>query len=152
MTVAHQHPGGLRFQSQVLNPGRARARMIVLSSRLSFWGGFDPKTGIIIDQHHPEAGVCVAGMALVLPGSRGSAGTPAGVAESLRVGRGPAAIIVSAVDVNIMIGAAVATKLYQLDVPVVAVNNDDYPMLVSGHHVTISEDGSVMVQAGVADQ
>lgn len=151
MTIEVGAPASLRFQSQVLHPGNTRARIVVLSSELSFWGGFDPKTGIIIDQHHPEAGICVAGMALVLPGSRGSAGTPAGVAESLRVGCGPAAILVRGVDVNIMIGAAVATKLYQLDVPVVAVSDDNYPMLVSGDFVAISEDGLVTIDAGPAD-
>ena len=31
---------------------------LVTHQPLSFWGGYDFKTGTIIDKHHPLAGVC----------------------------------------------------------------------------------------------
>lgn len=142
---------GLQFRSQVLHAGSARTRTVVLDEELSFWGGYDPNSGRIIDQHHPQAGVCVAGLALVLPASRGSAGTPAGVAESLRVGRGPAAIIVHAADVNIAIGAAVAARLYKLNMPVVALARDDYAMLQDDQHIDIRDDGLVTISDHAGD-
>ena len=100
------------IRTTVLNPGRCRARAPVPDEPLSFWGGFDPVHGIIVDHHHPQRGTCLAGKVLVMPGSRGSAGTPAGVAESIRRGSGPAAVLLGSADVNIAIGAMVADRLY----------------------------------------
>ena len=81
------------FETTVLNPGDALANTLVLDDSLSFWGGFDPKTGRIIDQHHPQCGQSISGKVMVLPRSRGSAGTPAGIAESIYRKTGPAGII-----------------------------------------------------------
>ncbi|NIP76669.1 MAG: DUF126 domain-containing protein, partial [Xanthomonadales bacterium] len=72
-------------------------------------------------RHHPQCGSEIARQVLAMPGSRGSAGTPAGVAEAIRRGRGPAAILLGARDVNIAIGAMVAARLYGLRVPVVMI-------------------------------
>ncbi|MEE8455432.1 MAG: DUF126 domain-containing protein, partial [Limibaculum sp.] len=85
---------------------------------------------------------------LVMPGSRGSAGTPAGVAESIRRGTGPAAVLLGTADVNIAIGAMVADRLYGSAVPVLAVAPEDYPRLRSGDEIAIAVDGTVTIAAG----
>jgi predicted aconitase with swiveling domain len=136
------------IRATVLNPGQCRARALVLDEPLSFWGGFDPVRGVIVDRHHPQRGECLAGKILVMPGSRGSAGTPAGVAESIRRGTGPAAVLLGTADVNIAIGAMVADRLYGSAVPVLAVAPEDYPRLRSGDEITIAVDGTVTVTAG----
>ena len=76
----------IEINARVLIPGSARAQAMVLDEPLSFWGGFDARTGTIVDRQHPQCGCCVAGMFLILPESRGSAGTPAGIAEAIRGG------------------------------------------------------------------
>ncbi len=138
------------IRATVRNPGRCRARALVLDEPLSFWGGFDPVRGVIVDRHHPQRGTCLAGKVLVMPGSRGSASTPAGVAESIRRGTGPAAVVLGSADVNIAIGAMVAERLYGIAVPVLAVAGEDYPRLRSGDEITIAVDGTVTVTAGLA--
>lgn len=134
----------MKIHAQVLHPGRARAQALVLDQALSFWGGFDPATGEIIDRHHPQCGVCVADRALVMPGSRGSAGTPAGVAEALRRGCGPAAILLPGHDANIATGALVAARLYGLAVPVLAADGLD--RIADGAALEIGEDGVIAVR------
>ena len=131
------------IRTTVLNAGQCRAPVLVLDEPLSFWGGFDPVHGTIIDQHHPQRGACLAGSVLVMPGSRGSAGTPAGIAEAIRRGVGPAAILLGAADVNIAIGAMVAERLYEHATPVLAVAPEDYPRLRTGDEVAIAMDGVV---------
>ena len=42
------------IRTTVLNPGQCRARALVLDEPLSFWGGFDPADGTIVDRHHPQ--------------------------------------------------------------------------------------------------
>ncbi len=138
----------MTIRTTVHNPGRCRARALVLDEPLSFWGGFDPVHGTIVDRHHPQRGECLAGTILVMPGSRGSAGTPAGVAESIRRGAGPAAVLLGSADVNIAIGAMVADHLYGGATPVLAVAPEDYPRLRSGDEIAIAVDGTVTVTAG----
>lgn len=116
----------------VLNPGTARGPLLKLSEPLSFWGGFDPTNGRILDRNHPQAGQQIAGTILALPGSRGSAGTPAGLAEAMRTGVGPVAVLLPAPDVNITIGAQVADHLYGTSTPVWLIAQADFDKLSSG--------------------
>ncbi|MDX1402589.1 MAG: DUF126 domain-containing protein [Kiloniellales bacterium] len=135
----------------VLNPGKAEGEILLLDESLSFWGGFDPHEGRIIDRQHPQAGYSIAGKVLVMPMSRGSAGTPAGVAESLRKGKGPKAIILRQPDVNLSVGVMVAAKLYGCGIPVLAAMSHDYSRLRGGMLVSINQDGRTLAQPPMPD-
>ena len=140
---------GVAFQAVVLNPGECRAPVLVLDEPLSFWGGFDPVNGTVVDSHHPQRGASMAGKVLVMPGSRGSAGTPAGIAEAIRRGVGPVAVVLGTADVNITIGAMVADRLYGGSTAVLTVGPGDYGRLKTGDEVAIGLDGVVRVGAAV---
>jgi predicted aconitase with swiveling domain len=131
----------MTLRTTILNPGRCHAAALVLGEPLSFWGGFDPTSGVIVDHHHPQRGECVAGKVLVMPGSRGSAGTPAAVAEAIRRGTGPVAVVLGAADANIAIGAMVADRLYGGTTPVLVVAPEDYQGLRTGGKIAITADG-----------
>ena len=141
----------IEFKARVLNPGKAGAQAMVLDEALSFWGGFDAQTGIIVDQHHPQKGSCVAGRFLVLPESRGSAGTPAGIAEAIRRGVGPAAIALGKADVNVAVGAMVAAVLYGVEIPVLVISEAQRARLGSGDRVETDRDGHVRVSGSKLD-
>jgi len=140
----------IEITAQVLNPGSARAEAMVLDEPLSFWGGFDARTGTIVDRHHPQRGSCVAGMFLILPESRGSAGTPAGIAEAIRRGVGPAAIALGTADVNVAVGAMVAAALYGVEVPVLVIADADRARLRSGDRVEADREGRIRIMSAVA--
>lgn len=133
------------LQGQVLNPGEAAGTARVLSEPLSFWGGFDPASGRVIDRRHPQAGAELAGKILVLPESRGSAGTPAGVTEAVRRGTAPLAFVLGKADANVTAGALVAAALYGREVPVVALAPEDFRRLRSGDRLTVARDGRVTI-------
>ena len=136
------------IRGAVLNSGAGAGAVLALDAALSFWGGFDPATGTIIDQHHPQAGHEVGGRILVLPHSRGSAGTPAGLAEALRLKTGPAGIILAGDDVNIAVGAMVAGALYHISCPVIRLEAKDYACAAAAEHAAIAADGAVRIQPG----
>jgi predicted aconitase with swiveling domain len=148
--VAQRYLGASRLSSfeisaRVLNRGRADGEALVLDEALSFWGGFDARTGTIVDQHHPQRGHCVAGRFLILPASRGSAGTPAGIAEAIRRGVGPAGVALGRADVNVAVGAMVAAALYGIDVPVLVIGDADRARLRSGDRVEADLDGRLRI-------
>ena len=98
-------------------PDRAEtsASELRLSEPLSFWGGVDPQTGRIIDQSHPQVGESIAGKVLRMPHSRGSSSSPSVLAECLRLGTGPTAIILDQPDPMVTLGTAVARILYGIE-------------------------------------
>jgi uncharacterized protein len=131
------------IMATVLIAGSAKARALVLDDTLSFWGGFNPDNGEIIDVHHPQYREKVGGTILCVPESRGSAGTPGGIAETLRNGTGPVAFILAKSDVNIAIGTQVANKLYDLKIPVVEVSLLELQTISPGEILSIDESGQI---------
>ena len=68
--------------------------------------------------------MCVVGRRLILPGTRGSTGSPGVLVDAIRRGNGPAAIVLPAPDMTVMSAVAVARLLYGIDVPV-SIGSDD---------------------------
>ena len=131
----------IEIAASVLIEGEASGDALVLDDALSFWGGFDPADGRIIDVHHPQYGQPVSDRILFIPRSRGSAGTPGGIAETLRNGSGPRAFVLGERDVNIGVGVLVANRLYDLRIPVLQIPLDAMRKVKSGRSVQISSDG-----------
>jgi predicted aconitase with swiveling domain len=128
---------------QVLHPGIAQGPVLLLDEPLSFWGAFDPRTGIIIDIHHPQRGQNLKSKILMMLESRGSGSAPGGLAEAIRLGTAPAGIILTKPDINLAIGAAVAETLYGKPCPVLAVSAAEFLELSRSADLHISHDGTV---------
>ena len=135
----------MTVQGTILNPGAASGPTLVLTEPVSFWGAFDPRTGKIVDTHHPQQGTALGGSILLLPETRGSGGTPGGIAEAIRRGTGPLGIILITPDINLAVGAQVAAALYGRACPVIAVREADYHALVKCPRLIIGPDGSITV-------
>jgi hypothetical protein len=114
--------------------GDAEAPALVLSTPLSFWGGVSATSGEIIDRSHPDLGKSVKGRVLVMPSGRGSSSASSVLAEAIRVGAGPQAIILAHADPILTVGALVARSLYGLVCPVVVCPIEG---ISSGDHVRI---------------
>jgi len=59
-------------KGRTISPGKARGEAIVSRTPLSFYGGIDPKTGIVIEKGHEIGGQCVKDKILVFPQGKGS--------------------------------------------------------------------------------
>jgi uncharacterized protein len=131
------------MKGTVLNAGSASGPALVLTEPLSFWGAYDPRSGKIVDTHHPQSGAYLGGRILLLKETRGSGGTPGGIAEAIRRGTAPLGIILVTPDINLAIGAAVAAKLYNTQCPVLSVTASDYETLRKLSHITIHANGTL---------
>ena len=56
----------------ILQAGPAQGAILACDVGLSFWGGVDPETGLIIDALHPHYQQSITGKILMMPSSRGS--------------------------------------------------------------------------------
>jgi len=120
-----------------LVPGEATGEIVRLDSPLSFWGGYDPVAGVITDPSHPQHGLSLAGKIVVMVHGRGSSSSSSVLAESLRLGTGPAALVLTEADQILVTGALVAHLLYRTECPVVVAT---VPHDASGIW-RVSEDG-----------
>jgi predicted aconitase with swiveling domain len=131
---------------RVLVGGHGSGQALVLDEPLSFWGGLDAETGRLVEERHPQAGATVAGRVLVMPGGRGSSSSSSVLAEALRRGTGPVAIVLAEPDEIIVLGALVPNLLDGSAFPVVTLDAAGYALIRTGDVVTVSDDGRVAVE------
>jgi predicted aconitase with swiveling domain len=117
--------------------GRGRGRVLRLDEPLSFWGGLDPETGRIIDRRHPQAGEIVTERVLAMTAGRGSSSSSSVLAEAIRIGTAPAAIVMLEPDAIVALGALVAAELYGISIPVIVVPFDEFQTVREGATVAI---------------
>lgn len=120
-----------------MGSGVSAATALVLEEPLSLWGGMDPATGEVIDAHHPQVGATVRGRVLVMPSGRGSSSSASVLAEAVRAGTAPAAIVLGEPDLILSIGAAVAEELYGVRVPIVVLPPADLEAIVDGQPIDL---------------
>lgn len=104
---------------EVLVEGQATGEVVVMESPLSFWGGYDPRAGVVIDAAHPQHRESLSGKIVAMPHGRGSSSSSAVLAEALRLGTGPAAIVLGEPDQIVVTGVLVARMLYGVECPVI---------------------------------
>ena len=129
------------MSGRLIAPGRARAPALVLDEPLSLWGGLDPATGRVIELRHPQHGATVTGRVLVLPAARGSSSSASVLAEAVRAGTAPAAIVLGEPDLILALGAAVAEELYGIQIPILVLPADDLAAIRDGATVDIGSEG-----------
>lgn len=130
-----------------LVPGEAAGEALVTRAPLSFWGGYDYRTGEIIDRRHPLAGQNAAGRVLVLPYARGSSTTTAVLLEALWAGTAPAAILTTGAETFFALAAIVAGEMFQRTIPVVVLQESDAAALRTGMRLSVERDGTIAVEA-----
>ena len=138
---------GLVICGRALVPGAARGTALVSREPLSFWGGFDQKTGEIIDRRHPLSGEVATGRILAVPSTRGSSTTTAVLLEAVRLGTAPAALITKGADTFLAVASIVADELYGRSLPVIALDRASFEKLETGQQLCLGEDGRIVVGA-----
>ena len=131
------------IRARLLTSGSAEGPVLSLDEPLSFWGAFEPRSGVILDVHHPQRGACVKDTVLVMTETRGSGSAPGAIAEANRLGTAPVAIILAEADINLAVGAEVAAALYGRRCVIACVSVDELERLRGARRLAIDTDGVV---------
>ncbi|MFT4745041.1 MAG: putative aconitase with swiveling domain [Nitriliruptoraceae bacterium] len=123
------------IEGRTLTPGTVTAPVLVLDEPLSFWGGMDPHDGRIIDRNHPQHGLSLTGMMVVMAAGRGSSSSSSVLAEAIRLGTAPAALVLGEPDAIVALGALAASELYGVALPVVSTAS--WRALMTGQTATV---------------
>jgi len=115
--------------------------LLKLAEPVSFWGGVDETTGRIIDQHHPQFGVCLAGTALLMGAARGSSSSSSTLLECVRLGTAPAMLLFTERDTILAVGVAAAWEIYGRGPAVVVLPGP--PDARDGDWIRVDEQGRI---------
>ena len=131
-------------------PGNANGAVLVSDEPLSFWGGYNHRTGEITDRRHPLSGQIATGRVLALPFTRGSSTTTAVLLEAVRAGSAPAAILTTGIDTFFALASIVADEMYSAQLPIIAISPEDFAALREGEKLEIHRDGTIYVNTDVS--
>lgn len=127
--------------ASVLFEGDAAGEVLVLDEPLSFWGGVDRASGVIIDVHHPQHGQLVTGKVVVMAVGRGSSSSSSVFAELIRLSIAPAAVVLTEFDHVLVLGAIVGNLLYARRCPFVRIDPADANRMATGQLARIDASG-----------
>jgi predicted aconitase with swiveling domain len=124
----------MRYSGRGIAPGVAEGLALVSGMGISFFGGIDPDTGVIVEKGHELAGQCVAGRVLVFPTGKGSTVGSYTLYRLKRAGLAPAAIINAECETITAVGCIIS------DIPCV----DQIPIgeLHSGQRIRLDGDAA----------
>ena len=81
------------FTGRKISPGRAEGETLVTSMGISFYGGVDPETGVVVEKGHALEGQSIGGKVLVFPTGKGSTVGSYTLYRLKKAGKAPAAIL-----------------------------------------------------------
>jgi predicted aconitase with swiveling domain len=139
-------------QGRPIVAGSARGEALAAEVPLSFWGGFDPDSGIVIDRRHPLSGQLATGRVLVIPSGRGSCSGSGVLLEAIHNGTAPAAIITSRLDPVIGLGCVLGDELYARHPPMIVVSDRDRLQIETGDLIEVDNRGLVTVTSKQLDR
>lgn len=125
-----------RLQGRVIKAGRCEGEALVSPEPLSFFGGVDAVTGVVVEPGHSLQGQSVAGRVLVFPTAKGSTVGSYILYRLKKAGLAPAGIVNAESEPIVAVGAIIA------EIPM--VDQVDITQIQTGDRVII-EEGSVTV-------
>ena len=95
-------------QGRTIFNGKAEGEALVTSMGISFFGGVDPETGVVVERGHDLEGQCIAGKILAFPTGKGSTVGSYTLYRLKKNGVAPAAIINQECETITAVGCIIA--------------------------------------------
>lgn len=98
----------MNLEGRKISPGQAGGRALVSAMGISFFGGVDPESGVVVENGHDLQGQCVSGRVLVFPTGKGSTVGSYTLYRLKKAGKAPAAIINREAETITAVGAIIS--------------------------------------------
>ena len=96
------------LQGRTIYPGKVEGEALVSSMGISFYGGVDPESGVVVERGHELEGQCIAGKVLVFPTGKGSTVGSYTLYRLKKNGAAPAAILNTECETITTVGCIIA--------------------------------------------
>jgi predicted aconitase with swiveling domain len=98
----------MHWQGRTIYHGHAEGEALVTRMGISFFGGVDPDSGIIVERGHELEGQCISGKVLVFPTGKGSTVGSYTLYRLKHAGKAPAAIVNAECETITAVGCIIA--------------------------------------------
>ena len=122
----------------ILVQANAKGQVLYCQEGLSFWGGVDANSGVIIDVHHPHYGTSIAGRVLLMPTSRGSCSGSGVLLQLARNGNAPAVLVFRETEDILTLGSMIASQLFDQPIAVVRLPPTEFKALSTALNASVS--------------
>jgi len=120
-----------------ISSGSAEGEALISSEGISFYGGVDPETGIVLEKGHPLEGKSMAGKVLVFPQGKGSTVGSYTMYRLSKGGKNPVAIINRECETIVAVGAIIS------EIP--CVDKVDIGRIKDGDRVKVDADNAKVI-------
>ncbi len=97
-----------QLNGRLISKGKAEGEALVTSQPISFYGGVDPNTGVVLEKGHELQGQKVKGKILVFPTGKGSTVGSYTLYRMKKNGTAPAGIINKECETVVAVGAIIS--------------------------------------------
>ncbi len=129
----------MKLEGRKIFKGIATAEALVTTQGISFYGGVDPETGVVIEVGHELEGQSVVGKVLVFPTGKGSTVGSYTMYWMKKANTAPVAIVNKEIDTIIAVGCIIS------DIP--CVDKINISQIKTGQIVTVNgSEGSIEIK------
>ena len=121
-----------QLKGRLISKGKGEGEALVTSQPISFYGGVDPNTGVVIEKGHELQGQSVKGKILVFPTGKGSTVGSYTLYRMKKNGTAPAGMINRECETVVAVGAIIS------EIP--CVDKIDTSKIKTGDKVQIEKD------------
>ena len=118
-----------RLTGRIIKSGQCEGSALVSPEPLSFFGGVDATTGVVVEQGHPLQGQSIAGRVLVFPTAKGSTVGSYILYRLKKAGLAPAGIINAESEAIVAVGAIMAEIPMVDRVDITQIQTGDWVMV-----------------------
>jgi len=97
----------MKLTGRRIYQGKAEGEALVTKDSISFYGGIDPETGIVVEKGHELEGVDTTGKILVFPTGKGSTVGSYVIYQMAKTGKGPKALILQECEAIVAVGCII---------------------------------------------
>ncbi len=121
-----------QLKGRIIYKGKAQGEALVTSMPISFYGGVDPNTGVVLEKGHELQGQSVKGKILVFPQGKGSTVGSYTLYRMKKTNTAPAGMINKECETIVAVGAIIS------EIP--CVDKIDVSKIKTGDKVAIESD------------
>ena len=119
--------------------GVSEGEALVTHDTVSGWGGFDPRTGKVVETRHELCGISLKDKILVFPGAKGSSGWSQYFHLARLAGTAPKAVLYNRTTTKVALGAVV------MRVPALTdFDHDPLEIIATGDWVKVDADRGIV--------
>ncbi|MHA1839650.1 MAG: DUF126 domain-containing protein [Candidatus Ranarchaeia archaeon] len=127
----------MKLKGRKIYHGKVEGEALVTKDSISFYGGVDPESGVIVERGHELEGHAITGKILVFPSGKGSTVGSYVLYQMAKNGKGPKGLILKECEAIVAVGCIIG------EIP--CIDEIDIGKIASGMHVTIDADNCEVI-------